>query len=87
MWCNTETGLCECNNDDATQCCPDFIANCGMARAFSYFMEDDIEMTDISIFKAVSDTIKTALQNTYKMNNNKTAISKTAFEIALKQLV
>ena len=50
-------------------------------------MEDDIEMTDISIFKAVSDTIKNALQNTYKMNNNKTAISKTAFEIALKQLV
>ena len=58
-----------------------------MARAFSYFMEDDIEMIDISIFKAVSDTIKDALQNTYNMNNNKTAISKTAFEIALKQLI
>ena len=58
-----------------------------MARAFSYFMQDDIEMTDNSIFKAVSDTIKTALQNTYNINNNKTAISKTAFGIALKQLV
>ena len=73
--------------DEKVSVLPDFIANCGMARAFSYFMEDDIEMTDISIFKAVSDTIKAALQNTYKMNNNKTAISKTAFEIALKQLV
>ena len=73
--------------DERVSVLPDFIANCGMARAFSYFMEDDIEMTDISIFKAVSDTIKAALQNTYKMNTNKTAISKTAFEIALKQLV
>ena len=58
-----------------------------MARAFSYFMEDDIEMTDISIFKAVSDTIKSALQEAYNINNNKTAISETAFRIALKQLV
>ena len=66
---------------------PDFIANCGMARAFSYFMQDDIKMTDLSIFQAVSDTIKIALENTYKINNNKTAISKTAFEIALKQLI
>lgn len=66
---------------------PDFIANCGMARAFSYFMQDNIEMTDISIFKAVSDTIRNALEKTYKTNNNKTCISKTAFEIALKQLI
>ena len=58
-----------------------------MARAFSYLMEDNIEMNDTSIFKAVSNTIKNAIQNTYNINNNKTAISKTAFEIALKQLV
>lgn len=66
---------------------PDFIANCGMARAFSYFMEDNIEMSDTAIFKAVSNTIKNAIQNTYNANNKKTDISKTAFEIALKQLV
>jgi len=66
---------------------PDFIANCGMARAFSYFMEDDCQMNDTSIFKAVSNTIKDAIQNTYNINNNKTNISKTAFEIALKQLI
>jgi glutamate dehydrogenase/leucine dehydrogenase len=65
---------------------PDFIANCGMARAFSYFMEDDCQMNDTSIFKAVSNTIKDAIQSTYNINNNKTNISKTAFEIALKQL-
>jgi glutamate dehydrogenase/leucine dehydrogenase len=66
---------------------PDFIANCGMARAFSYFMEDDCQMNDTSIFKAVSNTIKDAIQSTYNINNNKTNISKTAFEIALKQLL
>ena len=40
---------------------PDFIANCGMASAFSYFMEDDCQMKDIAIFKAVSKTIKEAI--------------------------
>ena len=73
--------------DERVSVLPDFIANCGMARAFSYFMEDHIEMNDTIIFKAVSNTIKNAIQNTYNINNNKTAISKTAFEIALKQLV
>ncbi len=74
------------NADERVSVLPDFIANCGMARAFSYLMEDNIEMNDISIFKAVSNTIKNAIQKTYNINNNKTAISKTAFEIALKQL-
>jgi len=58
-----------------------------MARAFSYFMEDSCQMNDISIFKAVSNTIKDAIQNAYDINNSKTNISKTAFEIALKQLI
>ena len=73
--------------DERVSVLPDFIANCGMARAFSYFMEDDCQMNDTSIFKAVSNTIKNALQNTYNINNNKTNISKTAFEIALKKLI
>jgi glutamate dehydrogenase/leucine dehydrogenase len=73
--------------DERVSVLPDFIANCGMARAFSYFMEDHCQMNDTSIFKAVSNTIKDALQNTYNINNNKTNISKTAFEIALKKLI
>jgi glutamate dehydrogenase/leucine dehydrogenase len=73
--------------DERVSVLPDFIANCGMARAFSYFMEDDCQMNDTSIFKAVSNTIKDAIQNTYNINNNKTNISKTAFEIALKKLI
>ena len=73
--------------DERVSVLPDFIANCGMARAFSYFMEDNCQMNDTSIFKAVSNTIKNAIQNTYNTNNNKTNISKAAFEIALKKLI
>jgi len=66
---------------------PDFIANCGMARAFSYFMQDDCEMKDIAIFTAVSKTIKKAIEEVHQENNTKTNISKTALEIALRQLI
>ncbi|MBC8266262.1 MAG: Glu/Leu/Phe/Val dehydrogenase [Flavobacteriales bacterium] len=73
--------------DERVSVLPDFIANCGMARAFSYFMQDDCQMKDIAIFDAVSKTIKDALQKVHKKNISKNNISKTAFEIALKQLV
>jgi len=66
---------------------PDFIANCGMARAFSYFMQDDSKHHDIAVFNAVSETIKEALLKTFARNNTKTNISRTAFEIALQQLI
>lgn len=66
---------------------PDFIANCGMARVFAYFMEKKVQMTDESIFSDTSATIKNALLKTYQLNNSKTNISATAFEIALKQLI
>ena len=65
---------------------PDFIANCGMARVFAYLMQTNIEITDKAIFKDTSDTIKIALQKVYQINKNKNHISKTAFEIALKEL-
>jgi glutamate dehydrogenase/leucine dehydrogenase len=66
---------------------PDFIANCGMARAFSYFMQEDCEMKDIAIFTAVSETIKEAIAKVHQENSEKTNISKTALNIALKQLI
>ena len=65
---------------------PDFISNCGMARTFSYLMEQNIEMTDFAIFESVSKTIYDALQESYKSNNSKKQIARTAFEIALKKL-
>lgn len=68
---------------------PDFISNCGIARVFAYLMESKIElpMKDSSIFEDTSNTIKKALEKTNQKNNSKKEICKTAFEIALNQLV
>ena len=66
---------------------PDFIANCGMARVFAYFMEQKVQMTDEAIFSDTSHRIKLALQKAHAINSDKKNISATAFEIALKQLI
>lgn len=66
---------------------PDFIANCGMARVFAYFMEKKVQMTDEAIFYDISETIKKALEKAHDLHSDKKHISATAFEIALKQLV
>jgi glutamate dehydrogenase/leucine dehydrogenase len=73
--------------DERVSVLPDFIANCGMARVFAYLMEDNVEMTDKAIFADTSNCIKNALIKSHAINNSKTQISKTAFEIALKKLV
>ncbi len=75
------------HTDEQVSLIPDFISNCGMARVFAYFMERRVQMTDEAIFQDTSEIIKKALQNVYNESNSKTEISKTAFEIALGQLV
>jgi glutamate dehydrogenase/leucine dehydrogenase len=67
---------------------PDFISNCGMARVFAYLMSNDLEtLTDEGIFEDTSTIIKQALEKSYAKNPSKTDLAKTAFEIALNQLV
>ena len=67
---------------------PDFISNCGMARVFAYLMSNDLKtLTDEGIFEDTSSTIKNALRNAHKVNPTKIGIAKSAFELALKQLV
>jgi len=73
--------------DEKVSLIPDFIANCGMARVFAYFMERKVMMTDEAIFNDISITIKNAIQKTFENNNNKKHISSVAYEIALKQLI
>lgn len=73
--------------DEKISVIPDFIANCGMARVFAYFMESEVAMDDASIFGDISKTIKTALEKTKKANPGKTKIAQASFEIALRQLV
>ena len=75
------------NADERISVLPDFIANCGMARAFSYFMQDNCQMKDIAIFTAVSKTIKEALEKVHEKNKTKKNISETALENALQQLI
>ncbi len=73
--------------DERVSLIPDFISNCGMARVFAYFMERRVGIEDEMIFNDTSNTIRKAILNIFKQNASKTNISKTAFEIALKQLI
>jgi glutamate dehydrogenase/leucine dehydrogenase len=67
---------------------PDFISNCGMARVFAFLMSVDLkEMSDEDIFKDTSEIIRQALKNTHLKQPQKKGIAKTAFEIALNQLI
>lgn len=73
--------------DEKFSVIPDFIANCGMARVFAYFMESEVKMDDAAIFQDISQTIRTALIKTHAVNQQKTGIAQASFEIALKQLL
>ncbi|MFD2742017.1 MULTISPECIES: Glu/Leu/Phe/Val dehydrogenase dimerization domain-containing protein [Sphingobacterium] len=66
---------------------PDFIANCGMARVFSYLMQPNIEISDQALFTDVSQVIFTALQKIRNENSQKIMLSSKAYEVALRQLV
>ena len=73
--------------DERISVIPDFIANCGMARVFAYLMQENQTINDLEIFEDTSKTIYKALQQTFSKNKKQNNISKTAFEIALNQLL
>tara|TARA_R110001632_G_scaffold11601_2_gene41606 strand:- start:23 stop:1255 length:1233 start_codon:yes stop_codon:yes gene_type:complete len=75
--------------DSQVSLLPDFISNCGIARVFAYLMEARVKlpMQDEAIFNDTSETIRKALVKAFEKNNSKKEICKTAFEIALKQLI
>ncbi|MDF1673106.1 MAG: Glu/Leu/Phe/Val dehydrogenase dimerization domain-containing protein [Vicingaceae bacterium] len=74
--------------DNKISVIPDFISNCGMARVFAYLMSNDIGVIDDkSIFEDTSKIIKDALIKSHSKNSSKQQIAKTAFEIALGQLI
>jgi len=50
-------------------------------------MERKVQMTDEAIFNDTSAIIKNAIQNVYDQHQEKTELSKNAFEIALSQLI
>ncbi len=73
--------------DEQVSILPDFIANCGMARVFAYLMNEKADLSDAAIFSDTSETIKNALEKSYKANSSKTEIAKTAFGIAVRELL
>jgi len=75
--------------DQKVSLIPDFISNCGIARVFAYLMESriDLPMKDEAIFSDTSLTIKEALKKANQLYPYKTDICKTAFEIALQELI
>jgi len=75
------------STDQRVSLIPDFISNCGMARVFAYFMEGRVTMEDFAIFNDTSQVIRNAILNIFRENPSKRNLSRTAFEIALKQLV
>jgi hypothetical protein len=58
-----------------------------MARVFAYLMQSNVELSDKAIFNDTSETIKNAIQKVYNKNNSKNNFAKTAFEIAISQLI
>jgi glutamate dehydrogenase/leucine dehydrogenase len=75
--------------DEKISLLPDFISNCGIARVFAFFMENNLNLplVDEEIFKDTSETIKNALIKVNSRNSSKQNICKTAFEIALETLM
>ncbi|MDN0082777.1 Glu/Leu/Phe/Val dehydrogenase dimerization domain-containing protein [Crenobacter sp. SG2305] len=73
--------------DEKVAVIPDFIANCGMARAFAFLMQGGIEISDAAIFSDASSVIAQALERCHARSAQCTNIASTAFEIALQQLV
>lgn len=51
---------------------PDFLANCGMARAFSYLMEPDAQPTADPVFEAVDRTVSDALAEVLDRSGGRT---------------
>ena len=59
-----------------------------MARLFAYLMQSrDVEMSDEAMFNDISNTIRDAMFDAYKLNTSKVNLSKTALSLALKKLV
>lgn len=65
---------------------PDFIANCGMARAFSYLMLDSSDLSEEAIFADTSLCIGNALREVHSINSSPRNLTASGFEVALKKI-
>lgn len=65
---------------------PDFIANCGMARVFSYLMEHEEEITDEILFEDTSAIIKGALLKSFELSANGLNLTENSLNLAIQKL-
>jgi glutamate dehydrogenase/leucine dehydrogenase len=65
---------------------PDFIANCGMARVFSFLMENEGEITDNILFEDTSMVIKNSLLDVFKESEKSNHITENALHLAINKL-
>lgn len=70
--------------DDRLSVIPDFIANCGMARVFAYMMQDEAVISDESIFKDVSETVRSTLIEVCDGGRRSTQIAQSVYDYALE---
>lgn len=73
--------------DNSMAVIPDFVANCGMARVFAYLMKKDAEVTDVAIFKDVSNIIRTTIMRLHQFNPKQSGLSAKGLELSLTDLV
>jgi glutamate dehydrogenase/leucine dehydrogenase len=72
--------------DSKVSIIPDFIANCGMARVFSYLMENEGEITDEILFEDTSNIIKRALLKTSELSPNGLNLTEISLNLAIQKL-
>jgi Arc/MetJ-type ribon-helix-helix transcriptional regulator len=59
-----------------------------MARVFAYLMSHgDVDLSDEGIFQDTSETIRKALADVRKKNEERIGITQAAFQIALNKLL
>jgi glutamate dehydrogenase/leucine dehydrogenase len=73
--------------DDAFTVIPDVVANCGMARAFSFLMQNPTPADAGSVFAAVEATIGAAIAEITRRNeHDPTGLLAAALELALDRI-
>lgn len=76
-------GLLSKEIDQSVSLIPDFIANCGVARLFSYLMENEGPVDEEAIFQDVSQTIFKALSSIHGHGSQLNHITQRAWETYL----
>lgn len=66
---------------------PDFVANAGMARVFSYLMTEDCRLAEGDILSDIDNCLSVAVKNVLNFNRSLYNFRSTAYDIALDKLL